>query len=133
MDLFGGDASLYAKPDGLVWCGTTMEWRGFDRQPLDSTRKHLWRNAAELVPDLERGELEMHTACLRPVTPDRLPIIGKLPGYDNVVLVTGAAKKGILLAPGMGKAAADMIATGSTQLPVAALDPARFSQPGAAG
>lgn len=130
LDLFGGGASLYAKPDGLVWCGTTMEWRGFDLKPLDSTREHLWRNAASLAPDLERGKLEEHTACLRPVTPDRLPIIGKLPGYDNVVLVTGAGKKGILLAPGMGKAAAEIVATGSTKVPVSELGPERFSQLG---
>ena len=76
-----------------------------------------------------RGELVLHTACLRPVTPDWLPIIGKLPGYENLVVVTGAGKKGILLGPAMGKAAADIIATGATDLSVDQLGPERFVQP----
>ncbi|PKB84366.1 MAG: hypothetical protein BZY88_00050 [SAR202 cluster bacterium Io17-Chloro-G9] len=128
-DFFGGASSLYPKPDGLVWCGTTEEWRGFDRQSLESTRQTIMERAERIFPAMAQAELVLHTACLRPVTPDWLPIIGKPPGYDNVVLATGAGKKGILLAPGMGKAAADIVATGSTKLPVAEFSPGRFSQP----
>ena len=130
-DCFGGDSSLYPKTDGLVWCGTTQEWRGFDRHPLESTRQTLMERAERLFPAIAQAELVLHTACLRPVTPDWLPIIGKPPGYDNVVLATGAGKKGILLAPGMGKAAADLVVTGATQLTVDEFSPGRFSQPGA--
>ena len=128
-DFSGGGSSLYPKPDGLVWCGTTEEWRGFDRQPLDSTRKTLLERAARLMPDLAQARLTLHTACLRPVTPDWLPIIGKMPGYDNVVLATGAGKKGIMLSPGFGKAVADIISNGETQMPVSDFNPGRFSQP----
>ena len=130
-DLFGGSSSLYPKPDGLVWCGTTQDWRGFDRESLESTRRNIMEWAERLFPAMAQAELVSHTACLRPVTPDWLPIIGKPPGYENVVLATGAGKKGILLAPAMGKAAADLVATGATRIPVAALNPGRFTQPGA--
>ena len=128
-DFSGGGSSLYPKPDGLVWCGTTEEWRGFDRQPLESTRQMLMERAARLMPDLAQARLTLHTACLRPVTPDWLPIIGKPPGYDNVVLATGAGKKGILLSPGFGKAVADLISQGETKMPVSEFNPSRFSQP----
>ena len=128
-DFSGGGSSLYPKPDGLVWCGTTEEWRGFDRQPLDSTRQTLMQRAVRLMPDLAQSRLTLHTACLRPVTPDWLPIIGKPPGYDNVVLATGAGKKGILLSPGFGKAVADIVSNGETQMPVSDFKPGRFSQP----
>ena len=130
LDLFGGASSLYPKPGGLVWCGTTEDWVGFDRRPLESTRRRIMEWAERLFPPMAQAELVLHTACLRPVTPDWLPIIGKPPGYENVVLATGAGKKGILLAPAMGKAAADLVASGVTQLPVAGLEPGRFSQPG---
>ncbi len=130
-DFSGGGSSLYPKPGGLVWCGTTEEWRGFDRQPLDSTRQTLMERAVRLMPDLAQARLTLHTACLRPVTPDWLPIIGKLPAYDNVVLATGAGKKGILLSPGFGKAVADLISSGETQMPVSDFKPGRFSQPAA--
>jgi glycine oxidase len=130
LDLFGGASSLYPKPGGLVWCGTTEDWVGFDRRSLESTRRRIMEWAERLFPPMAQAELVLHTACLRPVTPDWLPIIGKPPGYENVVLATGAGKKGILLAPAMGKAAADLVASGVTQLPVAGLEPGRFSQPG---
>ena len=120
---------MYSKPDGLVWCGTTEEWRGFDNRSLESTRKTIIQWADAVLPGLGQGELVLHTACLRPVTPDWLPIIGKLPDYENLVVVTGAGKKGILLGPGMGKAAADIIATGTTGLSVDDLGPERFVQP----
>ena len=129
-DFFGGSSAMYTKPDGLLWCGTTEEWRGFDTRSLESTRSTLFQRADAVLPGLAQSELVLHTACLRPVTPDWLPIIGKLPGYENLVVVTGAGKKGIILGPGMGKAAADIIATGTTQMPVDGLDAARFVQPG---
>ena len=81
------------------------------------------------MPDLAQARLTLHTACLRPVTPDWLPIIGMPPGFDNVVLATGAGKKGILLSPGFGKAVADLITSGETQMPVSEFQPGRFSQP----
>ena len=89
--------------------------------------------AVRLMPHLAQARLILHTACLRPVTPDWLPIIGKPPGYENVVLATGAGKKGILLSPGFGKAVADLISSGGTQMPVSDFNPGRFSQPGNPG
>ena len=128
-DFFGGRSAMYSKPDGLVWCGTTEEWRGFDNRSLEAIRKTIVQWADAVLPGVGQGELVLHTACLRPVTPDWLPIIGKLPGYENLVVVTGAGKKGILLGPAMGKAAADIIAAGATDLSVDQLGPERFIQP----
>jgi glycine/D-amino acid oxidase-like deaminating enzyme len=71
--------------------------------------------------------LVRHTACLRPVTPDWLPIIGQAPGWKNVYLATGAGKKGILLSPAIGKATADLITQGRTDLSIGSCSPARFA------
>ena len=128
-DLSGGGGSLYAKPDGQVWCGATEEWRGFDRQASESARRSILENAAKLIPELSQAQVVMHTACLRPVTPDWLPIIGQVPGYANVYLATGAGKKGILLSPGMGKAIADLVTTEDTPLPIGSFSPHRFCYP----
>ena len=129
-DLSGGGVSVTPKPSGLVWCGTTEEWRGFDKQPSEAARQSILEKAVRLAPNVANARLVQHTACLRPVTPDWLPIAGKAPGWDNVYLATGAGKKGVLLSPGMGKATADLISQGSTTLPVAACDPRRFSAVG---
>ena len=126
-DISGGGGSLYPKPDGLVWCGTTEDWRGFDRQPLQETKRWLLERAISLVPDLAAARVVEHTACLRPVTPDWLPLLGPVPGNENIYLATGAGKKGILLAPAIGKSIADLITTGETPIPIAGFSPERFA------
>ena len=128
-DVAGDGASIYAKPDGLAWCGTTEDWRGYDRQPLSETRDRILAGIKRIVPAIAYAELVMHTACLRPVTPDWLPIIGGVPGCDNAWLATGAGKKGILLAPGFGKAVADLITRNETGLSVQGYTPDRFTAP----
>ncbi len=126
-DFSGGGSSLYVKSDGQVWCGATEEWLGFDREPTERARQSIWSAAARLMPDLARARLVRHTACLRPVTPDWLPIIGQAPGWDNVYLATGAGKKGILLGPALGQATADLITRGRSDLSIAPCAPGRFS------
>ena len=126
-DVSGGGASIYSKPDGLAWCGTTEDWRGFDRQPLPETRDRILAGVKRIFPAISEASLVMHTACLRPVTPDWLPIIGRASGYSNAWLATGAGKKGILLAPGFGKAVADLVTKGETSLPISNFTPERFA------
>ena len=130
QDLSGGGVSVTPKPSGQVWCGTTEEWKGFDRQLSEAVRQTIFEKAVRLAPNVEKAWLVQHTACLRPVTPDWLPIVGNAPGWDNVLLATGAGKKGVLLAPGIGKATADLISEGQTTLPIEACDPGRFAPAG---
>ena len=131
QDVSGRGASIYSKPDGLAWCGTTEDWRGFDRQPLPETRERILAGVKRILPAITDATVEMHTACLRPVTPDWLPIIGRVQGYENAWLATGAGKKGILLAPGFGKSVADMITKSETDLSVQGYAPQRFASWGA--
>jgi D-amino-acid dehydrogenase len=79
------------------------------------------------MPAIAEATLLRQTACLRPLTPDDLPIVGRAPGWENAYLATGGGMKGILLSTGLGKALADLIATDSTTLPIAAFGPDRFA------
>ena len=126
-DFSGGGGSVHPKPDGLVWGGTTEEWQGFDKSLTDSARESITKGAVNLMPAMADARLALQTACLRPVTPDWLPIVGRAPGWDNVYLTTGAGKKGVLLSPAMGKATADLIAQGVTSLSIDDCLPDRFS------
>jgi len=126
-DILGPDASLYSRSGGLVWCGATTEWRGFDQEPSDLARRFLLQGAIKLMPAMAGASVAQHTVCLRPVAPDDLPIIGKAPACDNVYLATGGGKKGILLSPGIGKAIADLITEGKTSLSIGASAPERFA------
>ena len=126
-DLLGPDVSLYSRSDGLVWCGATTEWRGFDQAPSESARQFLLQGASRLMPAMAGASLVKHTACLRPVAADDLPIVGRAPGWDNVYLAGGAGKKGILLSTGIGTALADLIVGGKTALSIASCAPERFT------
>jgi glycine oxidase len=126
-DILGPDVSLYSRSDGLVWCGATTEWRGFDQKPSDSARQLLLQEAVKLMPALAGANVARHTACLRPMAPDGLPLIGRAPVCENVYLATGGGKKGILLSPGIGKAIADLITEGRTPLSIKPSAPERFA------
>ncbi|MDA1127529.1 MAG: FAD-dependent oxidoreductase [Chloroflexi bacterium] len=126
-DIAGGGGTIYPKLDGLNWCGTTEDWKGFDREPSEQVAREIRQRVVRLVPDLADAKLSKHTACLRPVTPDWLPVLGRAPGWDNVYLATGAGKKGILLATGIGKSVADLMTAGETTLSIQGCAPERFA------
>ena len=114
------------KASGLVYIGTTEESVGFDliatTEAHDSIRTFAARHSALLA----QAPLVKHTACLRPLSVDALPIIGPVPGLPNAFLATGHGRKGLMLAPATGLALADLI-TGEydaeTQSPVIDLQP----------
>jgi glycine oxidase len=127
-DILGPDVSLYSRADGLIWCGATTEWRGFDKEPSESARQFLLQGATRVLPSIAEATLVRHTACLRPVTADGLPILGRVSGWDNIYLAGGAGKKGILLSTGIGQALADLITVGTTALSIGVCAPERFAQ-----
>jgi glycine oxidase len=118
---------VVTKSDGLTWVGTTEELVGFDETPTSQARDKIMGDLLKMVPSLEDAELVQHTACLRPLSDDGLPIVGKVPGWQNLYLGTGAGRKGILWSTGMCHGLTDLIVNSATDVPgIDALDPARF-------
>jgi glycine oxidase len=116
-----------SKADGLIWAGSTEENAGFDDHPNSRGRDSILNDLAHMAPSVVSARMVNHTACLRPVTPDGIPIVGRLPGWDNLYLATGAGRKGILWSVGMSQVAADLITQGRTDIAGAEyLTPARF-------
>ena len=105
-----------SKPDGLVWTGSTEEEEGFDDTPSSAARDVIWKNATQMAPDLANAQLIRQTACLRPVTPDGIPIVDRLPGWDNLYVATGAGRKGILWSTGMCDIIANMVMRDGTEV-----------------
>jgi D-amino-acid dehydrogenase len=63
----------------------------------------------------------------RPCTSDQLPVIGKVPGYQNLVMASGHCRLGITLAPATGDIVRSIV-TGTTTQDVSLphFDPLRF-------
>ena len=104
-----------------------MEFAGFDtsvpdfriRQLQDSAKPYLRRPVGPEVVETWYG--------WRPMTWDSLPIIGRVPNFDNALLATGHNMLGLSLAPITGKLIADLVAERPTDMPLEAVSPARFN------
>ncbi|MCC7367110.1 MAG: FAD-binding oxidoreductase [Chloroflexi bacterium] len=130
FDVVTPEISLFARPGGQVWLASTQQRAGFDREISAWGYQTLYEPAVRLMPEIANATLVRQTACLRPIAPDDLPVVGPVPGWDGAYVATGAGTKGILFAPGMGKAVADLILTGQTGLDIDACSAARFTTAG---
>lgn len=115
------------KSDGLLWVGTTEEEVGFDDRTTSAARDRIIGSAVEILPYLSDAELVQQTACLRPMTPDRLPIIEAVSGLEGLVIITGGGRNGILLGPSMGLAAANLVAGSDFPVDIRAFSLSRFA------
>lgn len=104
-----------------------MEFAGFD-ESLPSFRIKQLRDSAQPFLRTPTGpEIEDTWYGWRPMTWDSLPIIGRVKNLSNALLATGHNMLGLSLAPITGKAIADLVAERSTDLPMDAVSPTRFS------
>ena len=122
-----GPGAVVQKADGKLWVAATEEEVGFDLSTTTVARESLLDRAARVFPSVSQSRILEQTACLRPRTPDGLPILGRVPERDNVYLATGGGKKGVLLAPAMGRVLADLVVRGETRLPIDDFSPDRFA------
>lgn len=115
------------KSDGLVYVGTTEEQVGFDETPTATARRQILRQAGRFVSAVSRAGVVKQTACLRPLSPDGLPILGDAPGLSGAYIATGHGRAGLLLAPGSAAALAAHITGESPAIDLTPFDPDRFA------
>jgi glycine oxidase len=124
--IWGEDGYLVPKSGGILYAGATVEDVGFRKRTTPRALAGLRQMATTLVPSLRRTEIASEWAGLRPGSPDDQPIIGRLPGRENVYVATGHFRNGILLAPITGKLMSQLILKGKTEMPLEPFSPARF-------
>jgi D-amino-acid dehydrogenase len=105
-----------------------MELSGIDAR-LDQRRVRAIRRAANRYlatpPQWSSGEA---WAGLRPITPDGLPLIGRLPGRHDILVATGHAMLGITLAPVTGMLIARIAVDDADPDIARPFDPSRFAR-----
>lgn len=106
--------------------GATVEFVGYDKQVTLQGVESLIRAALEIVPALGNMPLIKTWAGLRPHSPDLLPILGPIPGMENVVVATGHFRQGILLTPITGKLIQELILEGKPSFSLDLFSPKRF-------
>lgn len=94
------------------WVGATVEFpvQGSSVVADESLLEDMLNRAIAFCPDLANATVVKKWSGLRPRPEQQsAPILGPLPGYDNVLLATGHYRNGVLLAPASAIAIRDAI------------------------
>jgi len=90
---------LVPRLDARILVGSTSEIVGFDKSTTLSAETALVEMARDVIPNLKDRSIADRWAGLRPRALDGWPVLGQIPGLDNVLVATGHYRNGILLAP----------------------------------
>lgn len=92
----GRSVYLVPRADGVV-IGATQYEHGRDTAATVSGARDLLDDACAVAPALGEYELAEYTAGLRPMTPDNVPLVGRLD--ERTLVAAGHGRNGFLLAP----------------------------------
>lgn len=107
------DAHVGCTPlGGRLRIAGTMEFSGVNRR-LDARRvEAIVRSASRLLPLVAELPIENRWCGLRPIAPDGLPVIDRVPGRDGAYVATAYSMLGMTLGAPAGEALAHLILTG---------------------
>jgi D-amino-acid dehydrogenase len=96
--------------DGRVAVGATRETgSGFEPETTVEGIQEVFTEALRVAPGLADASLREVRVGLRPLTEDRLPVLGEVPGVSGAFLATGHGPTGLQLGPYSGKLIADAV------------------------
>ena len=104
-----GSQYLLAFPERRVVAGATREHdSGYDYRMTAGGVHEVLAEALRVAPGLATATLAEIRIGLRPTSPDGLPVLGRVPGYDNIYVATGHGPSGLQLGPHSGATVARM-------------------------
>lgn len=106
--------------DGRIVIGSTHERdKGFDARPTAIGIHEVLAKGLESAPGLAEAELIETRVGFRPVTPNSIPILGRVPGAEQLLVANGLGSSGLTVGPFIGKVLADLVLTGDCELDMA--------------
>ena len=114
-------------PDSRVVVGATHETgAGFRPQQTIKGIMEVLGDALRVAPGLEGAEILEIRVGLRPQTPDMLPVLGSVPGWANLFLLTGNGRTGLQVGPYSGKIITQLLLGQTPQSDIDFLNISRF-------
>jgi glycine oxidase len=104
----GGCGSITSRSSRVI-IGTTEEYDQGSAHGSLSGILAICRRASMVCPALRELPLIRTWSGLRPCTPDRMPVVGRLGSHDNVLVAGGHYRNGILLGPLTGMLIRDLV------------------------
>ncbi len=110
---------------GQFLIGSTREEREDTGNDHDAVSR-LLASAVKLMPALAHLRAIRVFAGVRTATRDGLPIVGRMPDIENLLVATGFEGDGICLGPLVGREIARLVAGETTELDLTPFAPGRF-------
>lgn len=126
LDLIEARVAVTPFDEGLRLAGT-MELSGLNLK-LEPRRVEAIRQAGDrYLGDWRGGRNERVWVGMRPLTPDGLPVIGRVPGTDNLYVASGHQMLGVTMAPATGEVVAELMIDGTSHVDLQPFAPGRFT------
>ncbi|MBM7703746.1 NAD(P)/FAD-dependent oxidoreductase [Metabacillus iocasae] len=114
---------LLSFEDGRIVVGATHEDEaGFDTRVTAGGMNEILSKAMVVAPDLANGTVLETRVGFRPFTPGFLPVIGRLPHYDNVLVANGLGASGLTSGPYLGAELAKLTLGEETEIDLSLYD-----------
>jgi len=97
---------------GTILIGSTREFVGYNLSVTPEGIRAVLKHASSIVPAIAELNIIRTFAGLRPYTPDGMPILGKIGGFEGFITAAGHEGDGIALSPITGFLIAELITTG---------------------
>jgi sarcosine oxidase subunit beta len=110
---------------GGGWPGEVNLAAGLATPRLDSVLGSV-RDSSAIFPPLLQAAVERVWIGVEALTADEVPILGPLPGIDNLTTATGFSGHGFALSPIIGQVISELIVDGTPSIPLDALGFSRF-------
>ena len=128
MPLYLGDAHVVLTPLGdTLRLGSSLELSGWDMRVRPKRIAYLREGGRRAIGLPANGPVRQLWRGPRPVTPDGLPVIGRVPDRERVILAAGHCMLGLSLGPVTGRLVAEVAGGKTPSIDLAPLSPARWS------
>ena len=104
----------------------TLELSGMNTRILPNRLDGIQNGVARFLSGVAGAERLAIWRGLRPMTPDGLPVIGRSPRHDNLIVATGHCMSGVMYGPGTGRLVAQLVAGESPSIDLWPLRVDRF-------
>lgn len=112
--------------DRIIVGSTHENHAGFDNRVTAGGVHSILSNAMEIAPMLEDASIIETRVGFRPMTPESVPVIGKLPGYNGLLLANGLGSSGLTTGPYVGKELANLALNKELHIDLASYDMTRL-------
>lgn len=120
------DIYMRQTKSGTCQIGSHTEFAGPNKTVTLAKLCRYSEDITRIIPFFKKVRMLRAYAGLRPLTPDSLPIVGKAPGIENLILACGHSRTGASLSLVTGKIVSELLLNGDPSLDISPWSLDRF-------